>query len=105
MTGPKKILYLTFGILFLALAVVGLLIPVVPGLLFLFCAVYLLGRGSRRVRRFAREHPKLRGTQERMRRLEAVGALERVQVVGLMALSAMVEGAREVAAGVRRFLA
>ena len=101
-TGPQKILYLTLGILFLALGVVGLIIPIIPGVLFLMGAVYLLARGSRRVKAFADGHPKLRKMQHRMARFNAVTIVERVQVAGLMTLEAVVIGAQKLNVGVRR---
>ena len=104
-TGPQKIIYLTLGIMFLALGVVGLLIPIIPGVLFLMGAVYMLSRGSNRIREFADEHPKLRKLQQRMRRLDAASVIERMQVTGLMALSATAEGIQKVHVGVRRLLA
>ncbi len=104
-SGPQKILYLTLGILFLALGVVGLLIPIIPGILFLAGAVYMLSRGSSRVRAFADEHPKLRGLQTRMNQLETVPTLQRMQVAGLMAISATVEGIQKVMLGVKRLVA
>lgn len=104
-TGPQKVLYLTLGIMFLALGVVGLLIPIIPGVLFLAGAVYLLSRGSRRVKALADEHPKLRKLQRRMARLDAVSVIRRIQVAGLMTLEAVVIGAQKLNFGVRRMLA
>ncbi len=69
-SGPQKIIYLTLGILFLALGLVGLVIPIVPGILFLLCAVYLLSRGSRRVGKMVKSRPGLNRMQSRMARME-----------------------------------
>ncbi len=69
-SGPQKIIYLTLGILFLALGVVGLVIPIVPGILFLLGAVYLLSRGSRRVGKMVKAHPHLNRLQARMARMD-----------------------------------
>ena len=93
-TGPQKILYLTLGIFFLALGLVGLIIPIFPGIIFLAVAVYLLSRGSRRVSEYADRHPDLSRLQRRMRRLDAATLLQRMQVFALLTLAAVVKGIR-----------
>ena len=104
-SGPEKLLYLTLGIMFLALGIVGLIVPILPGVLFLAGAVYMLSRGSGRIKKFADEHPALRGFQQRMNRLGTVGVLERVKVVSLMTLESAVTGIQKVTLGMRRLLA
>ena len=103
--GPEKLLYLTLGIMFLALGVVGLLIPILPGVLFLAGAVYMLSRGSARVRRFAETHPGLRGLQARFDRLDSVPVISRVKVVSLMIVSTIVDGIAKLTRGVTRLFA
>ena len=100
-----KLIYLTLGIIFLALGVVGLIIPVLPGALFLVGALYLLSRGSRRVKRLADEHPALRGLQNRMDRLDTVSVAQRVQVAFLMTIESVAVGIRKLFIGVRRLVA
>ena len=103
--GPEKILYLTLGIMFLALGVVGLLIPIIPGVLFLAGAVYMLGRGSERIRTFTESHPHLSGLQARLHRLNAVSVFDRIRVAALMTLETTVAGVEKLALGVRRLIA
>ena len=100
-----KLIYLTLGIIFLALGVVGLIIPVLPGALFLVGALYLLSRGSSRVKRLADEHPTLRGLQNRMDRLDTVSVAQRVQVACLMTIESVAVGLRKLFIGVRRLVA
>ena len=104
MSGASKLIYLTLGILFLALGVVGLILPVLPGVLFLACALYLLSRGSKRVRRLADEHPKLRGLRNRMNRLDAASMMQRVQVACLMTIEGIALGIRKLFIGIRRLV-
>ena len=101
-SGPQKLLYLTLGIMFLALGVVGLLIPIIPGVLFLAGAIYMLSRGSTRVREYAENHPRLSGFQRRMGELDAITIAERAQVAGLMALQTVAVSGRKVYFGVRQ---
>lgn len=69
-TGAMKLIYLTLGIMFLALGVIGLLLPILPGVLFLAGAVYMLSRVSHRVRQFAEDNP----TPREMARSAIIGA-------------------------------
>lgn len=104
-SGPEKLFYLILGIIFLALGVVGLLIPILPGVLFLAGALYMLSRGSSRIRRLAEEHPRIRSLHQRMNRLSAVSALDRIRVTSLMTLQATVTGLQKLTLGVRRMIA
>ncbi len=102
--GATKLIYLTLGIMFLALGVIGLMIPILPGILFLAGAVYMLSRGSRRVKAFADSNETLRNMQNRMDRIEPLGALEKAQVAALETMRAMAIGAQKVFVGVRRLV-
>lgn len=100
-----KLIYLTLGIMFLVLGVVGLIVPILPGILFLAGALYLLGRGSTRVRQMADEHPTLRGVQQRMDQLDTATMMQRFQVTCLMTVEAAAVGMRKLFLGVRRMIA
>ena len=105
MNGPLKLIYLTLGIMFLVLGVVGLIIPILPGVLFLAGALYLLSRGSTRVKQMADEHPTLRGLQRRMDQLDTATMAQRVQVAFLMTVESVAIGTRKLFLGVRRLIA
>lgn len=100
--GPTKLIYLTLGIMFLALGVIGLLIPILPGVLFLAGALYMLSRGSMRVKQFADSNETLQGVQRRIDRMEPLSALEKVQVAALETVRAIGVGAQKIGIGVRR---
>mgnify|MGYP002632950984 CR=1 FL=1 len=101
-TGPEKLLYITLGILFLALGIVGLLVPIIPGVLFLAAAVFMLSRGSARVKAYADGHPYLSKLQSRMSRLNTGTVTQRFRVVGLMTLQTFVDGIEKIHQGARR---
>ncbi len=105
MNGPLKLVYLVLGIMFLLLGVIGLIIPILPGVLFLAGALYLLSRGSTRVKQMADEHPTLRGFQQRMDQLDAASMMQRVQVACLMTIESVAIGMRKLFIGVRRIVA
>lgn len=101
-SGPAKLMYITLGIMFLALGVIGLIIPILPGVLFLAGAVYLLGRGSSRVKQMADRNPTLRDMQVRMERLDGVSVLDKFKVAGLTVAGGAVTGIEKVFSGVKR---
>ena len=103
-SGAEKVFYITLGIMFLALSVVGLIIPIIPGVLFLAGAVYMLSRGSHRVREYTESHPKLSKLHERMERFDAVSALGKAQVAALVTVEAAAVGARKIVTGIRRLV-
>lgn len=104
-SGPEKLMYITLGIMFLALGVAGLIVPIIPGVLFLAGAVYMLSRGSRRVKQFADGNPTIGRMQSRMNKMDAISMAEKVQVTGLMIIQTIAVGSRKVAVGVRRLFA
>jgi uncharacterized membrane protein YbaN (DUF454 family) len=100
--GPAKLFYIVLGIIFLVLGVVGLIIPILPGVLFLAGALYMLSRGSARVKTMADGNPTLRRMQSRMDQFEAVSAIEKAQVSALMVVQSIVVGGRKIASGAGR---
>ena len=50
---PLKLVYLVIATVCIMIGLVGLIIPVIPGILFLMVAVYYLGKVSRRVRNWS----------------------------------------------------
>jgi uncharacterized membrane protein YbaN (DUF454 family) len=101
-SGPEKILYITLGIMFLALGVIGLMIPILPGVLFLAGAVYMLSRGSSRVKKMADSNPTLKNLQAQIERLEHVSTGDKLKVAFLTVAGGMATGAHKVIHGVER---
>ncbi|MEX0943767.1 MAG: DUF454 family protein [Pseudomonadales bacterium] len=81
---PMKVIYLVVGALLLALGLIGLVIPIIPGILFLIAAVYVLGKVSRRVRRWGQNNHTYRSVSSRFERMGHVSVLDRIKVTGLM---------------------
>ena len=100
LNGAEKLIYLTLGILFLVLGLIGLIIPILPGVLFLAGALYMLSRGSQRVKTLSEQNPTLRRVQARMDQFDGVSALEKVQVACLAMVQAAAVGARKIYVGV-----
>ena len=103
-SGAEKLFYLTLGIIFLVLGVVGLIVPILPGVLFLAGALYMLGRGSSRVKQLADENPSLRSFQARMDQVSAATVVEQLQVTFLMIIRGTAVGVRKISVGVKKLL-
>jgi hypothetical protein len=54
-----KFIYLLFGMLFLVIGIIGLLLPVLPGWLFLFPAFFCFAKGSRILNNWLRRRKSL----------------------------------------------
>lgn len=103
-SGAEKLFYLTLGIIFLVMGVVGLVVPILPGALFLAGALYMLGRGSSRVKQLADENPTLRSFQARMDQVGAATVVEQFQVTFLMIVQGTAVGVRKISVGVKKLL-
>lgn len=88
----KKTLYLVAGVALLMVGLMGLVLPVIPGLLFLVVAVWLLAKVSRRVRAFSHRNETLRAFHHRLDRVGSVRWFDQVKVVGLTLLDVTVRG-------------
>ena len=88
---PGKVIYLVIGGMCLMLGVIGLIIPIIPGVLFLMAAVYLLGRGSRRIKKFTDRDPRILHMQQRMEQFGDVNLADRIRLAGWMTLDAVVK--------------
>jgi uncharacterized membrane protein YbaN (DUF454 family) len=77
-----KAKYLALAVLFFILGVIGLIVPVMPQLLFFAASLVFLSMISppvrRRVRRFLQKHPKLAATYKKWR---DKGRLKRQQLI------------------------
>lgn len=100
-----RAIYLVIGVAFLALGVVGLIIPIIPGILFLAAAVYVLGKVSRRVRHFGQRNAAYRDVSRRFDRLQFVSIRNRARVFPLILLDMAVTGLDRLVNATTRLLA
>jgi len=94
-----KLVYLVVGIICLMLGFIGLIIPIIPGVLFLMAALYLLSRGSRRIKKFSEGQPHMRRMHRRMAKFGEVKLADRCRLAGWMAMDAAVKSAYLVKTG------
>ncbi|MCB1692834.1 MAG: DUF454 family protein [Pseudomonadales bacterium] len=81
-----KAIYLIVGVMFLMLGMLGFILPVIPGLLFIVLAVYLFSKVSLRVRRFSERSPVMVEMHSRLDRSSHLPILARIKLVSLMAV-------------------
>jgi uncharacterized membrane protein YbaN (DUF454 family) len=77
---------------FLFIGLVGLVLPIIPGILFLLLAVYLMTRVSRRISAIVHKHPWF---NRNMRKLDAVSTLsigEKTRLSLLLTARALISG-------------
>ena len=51
-----KIIYLSLGIFFVVIGTIGLIVPILPGFLFLIPGAYFLAKASNRLHNWMKEH-------------------------------------------------
>ena len=95
---PVSFLHKCLGtVLFVILAfigIAGLILPIIPGLVFLLLAVYVLTRVSRRVARYAHQQAWYTGSMGRMQSLSPLSMGERVKLGALLAARSLVRAAQ-----------
>jgi uncharacterized membrane protein YbaN (DUF454 family) len=87
-----KVLYGLLAVACVVIGLVGLLIPIIPGLLFLLGALYLVGRISTRVQRWSDRQPRLQRMHARLEGMRHVSIMDRMKVVGLSCLEVVTRG-------------
>ncbi|MEJ6593237.1 MAG: DUF454 family protein [SAR86 cluster bacterium] len=80
---PVKVVYVALALICVLIGIAGLLLPVIPGLLFLVAALYLIGKVSVRVKTWSESRPMLVSLHARLHKLEQVSLGERLKLVGL----------------------
>ena len=101
-SNAQKLVYLVIGVICLMMGVIGLIIPIIPGVLFLMAAVFLLSRGSKRIHEFTKNDPRLSKMHRRMDQFGEVDARSRVRLAGWMVADAAATTVRVVGGGVYR---
>ena len=96
-----KLIYLVIAVVCIMIGIVGLIIPIIPGVLFLVAAIFLMGKVSTRVKQWSDQQPLIQKIQNRLHRLQGASALNQMKVVALMSLESLVSGLAVVFSRVR----
>jgi uncharacterized membrane protein YbaN (DUF454 family) len=85
--GPARMAWLAAGLLLTGLGIVGLILPLMPGAVFLILAAACFARGSPRLERWLTRHPRLGPAVVAWRRDRAIPKRAKIAAVASMALS------------------
>jgi uncharacterized membrane protein YbaN (DUF454 family) len=83
LSASTKVLYGLLAAVCIVIGLIGLLIPIIPGVLFLLGALYLIGKISTRVKGWSDRQPGLQRMHVRLEGLRHVSVVDRLKVVGL----------------------
>jgi len=84
----KKLVYLAISVLMLMVGLAGIILPIIPGLLFLAVALFYLGKVFPSIKSLSDSHPVLGKVNDRIDQMSEVKMWDRVKVAGLMSLEA-----------------
>lgn len=101
---PHKVLYTGLAVVFVVIGIAGLIIPVIPGLLFIVGAVFLLSKVSTRVQRWSEGQSWMSAVRVRMIQLGGLKPLAKARFLALLAVKSVVSGIEQTADSIRRFL-
>ena len=101
---PVKLIAIAVIIACLALGVIGLVLPLIPGLLFLAIAAVVAAKLSPRFASTLRQNPTLSGYLDRTDGFMALPLGKKVQVAILRGVKMLIDGVALLVAGVMRLL-
>ena len=93
-----KVIYTTIAVLLIMIGLAGLVVPIIPGILFLLGAVLLLSRVSRRVHRWSEGQVWISAARVRLIQLQGLRPMARLKFAGLLGARTAVTGLRTVVA-------
>jgi|TARA_Y100000310_G_scaffold332478_1_gene408143 hypothetical protein len=86
-----KIMFTVVAMLCVVVGLVGLILPIIPGLLFLIVAVLLLARVSPKLARWVRRRPAMNRAQNRFDAMGQMNWGERIGLCFWMAMSGILQ--------------
>ncbi len=91
----KGALLLAAGVC-LVVGIIGIVLPVIPGVLFLLLALWLIAKASRRAAAYLEQHPGWRKQQRFWGRTRYLALHERLQLSCWLAVKAVVDGTKRI---------
>ena len=88
----------------LLLGLAGLILPLIPGLLFIAIAAFVAAKLSPRFAAVLRENGTLSGYLDQADRIAGVPLTQKIQVVGLLLLKMLIDGVALLVAGVMKLV-
>lgn len=91
-----KVIYTTVAVLLLMIGLLGLIVPVIPGILFLLGAVLLMAKVSSRVHRWSEGQAWVRGARIRLIQMQGLQPISKIKFAVLLGASSIVSGLQSV---------
>ena len=84
----QKLVYLAISVLMLIIGLAGIIIPIIPGLLFLAVALFYLGKVFPSIKSLSDSHPVLGKVNDRIDQMSEIKMWDRIKVAALMSAEA-----------------
>ena len=84
----QKLVYLAISVLMLMIGLAGIIIPIIPGLLFLAVALFYLGKVFPSIKSKSDSHPVLGKVNDRIDQMSEIKMWDRIKVAALMSAEA-----------------
>ena len=100
---PHKLIYTVLAVICVGIGLLGLVIPVIPGILFIIGAIYLLSKVSKRVHLWSEKQVWMTQVRVRLLQLGGLRPLDKARFMVLLAAKNIVSGLEKVTAAFNRF--
>jgi hypothetical protein len=100
---PHKVIYTALALVFVAVGIAGLVIPIIPGILFIIGAIYLLSKVSSRVHSWSEQQAWMSPVRVRMIQLGGLRPLAKTRFVLLLAAKQVVSGLHTVTKTISKY--
>jgi len=98
---PLKIIGAAVVGLFVLIGLIGLILPIIPGVLFLALAAFVLAKISGRFAYYLDSQPLWQKIQRRWRSARVLSILEKIKLTGLYAARSIIEGLENLSRAIR----
>jgi uncharacterized membrane protein YbaN (DUF454 family) len=99
---PGKVLACVVAVAFLALGAVGLILPIIPGLLFLALAAFIVVKSFPSVEALARRHRVMDQHLDRIDRMHDLNLGSKIRLAGLLSVKMLLDGLAFIASSLAR---
>ena len=98
---PLKLIGLAVVGLFVFIGIIGLILPIIPGILFLALAAFVMAKISDRFAFYLDDHPIWQKLKRQWRSVRVLSIVEKVKLTGLYVARGLIEGLDNLAKALR----
>lgn len=99
---PAKLLACALALVLLTLGAVGLILPIIPGLLFLALAAIVLVKGFPSLEALVRQHRSMDRHLDRVDRMRRLSLGSKLRVAGLLCVKVLLDGLTVLRSAIQR---